>query len=254
MDSAMLVIGLIALAVGSVLLYFGRRLQAKRNLLQAVATLTVKDLPSLLPDEMVEVKGTVRCDAPLTSEYADKACVWYSARVIREYEKRERDSDGDMRTSRTNETISSNTQQTPFFVEDATGKVEVRLDGADIDAPTILDRFDKKDDSGSGPSISIAGISISTGDSDRTLGYRYVVKALEVDKPIYVLGAYREDGTLGAPTHRDTNRRFIVSHRSEEELKASWGKTAFWLGTSGIATFALGAVLVIVGVILLAVR
>ena len=254
MGSVMLVIGLVALGVGAGLLYFGRRMQAKKNLLQAVATLTVKDLPTLLPDEMVEVKGTVRCDAPLTSEYANKTCVWYSAKVIREYEKRERDSHGDMQTNRTNETVSSNTQLTPFFVEDATGKVEVHLDGADIDAPTILDRFDKKDDTGSGPSISIAGISISAGDSDRTLGYRYVVQALEVDKPLYVLGAYREDGTLGAPTHRDKNRRFIVSHRTEEELKASWGKTAFWLGTSGIATFAIGAVLVIVGVILLAVR
>lgn len=251
MGSIMLVVGLIALAIGAALLFFGRRTQAKTNLMRSVVTSSVKDLPGLLPGEMVEVKGTIRCAAPLMSEYADKACVWYSSSVVREYEKRERDSDGDMRTSRTSETLSSNTQMTAFTVEDSTGTVEIKLDGADIDAPTILNRFEEKNGGGSGPSISVGGLSISAGDNDRTLGYRYVVKALEVDKPIYVLGAYREDGTIGVPDHEDRNRKFIVSHRSEEELKRSWGRQAFWLGTSAVVTFVIGALLVIAGIVVL---
>ena len=249
MGSGMLVIGLIALAIGAVLLFFGRRAQSKTNLIKNVVTSTVKDLPSLLPGEMVEVKGSIRCDSPLMSEYANKACVWYSSSVVREYEKRERDSDGNMQTNRTSETVSSNSQQTAFYVEDATGKVQIQPDGADIDAPTILNRFEDKNSSGSGPTISFAGISISAGDNDRTLGYRYTVKALEIDKPVYILGAYREDGTIGKPEHGDKNRKFIVSHRSEEELQSSWGKQAFWLGTSAIAIFAIGAILVILGII-----
>jgi hypothetical protein len=251
MGSGLLVIGLIAVVVGGVLLFFGRRAQAKTNLLQSVATSSVKDLPNLLPDEMVEVKGTIRSDSPLTSEYANKPCVWYSSQVIREYEKRERNSEGNMVTNRTSETISSNKQMTPFFVEDATGKVEVHLEGADIDAPTILDRFEDKNSGSTGPSITIAGVSISTGDDDRTLGYRYIVKALEVDKPIYVLGSVREDGTIGAPTHSDKNRKFIVSYRTEEQLHASWGKQAFWMGTSAVTIVAAGALMVIIGIILL---
>lgn len=253
MGAIMLVVGVVLVVGSAGLLFFGRRAQAKRNLLQSVATLTVAEMPRLLPWEMVEVKGTIRSDTPLMSEYANKACVWYASKVIREYEKRERDADGDMQTHRTSETVSSNSQMIPFFVEDATGRIEVNLDGADIDAPTILNRFESADDNGSGPSISFAGISISMGDSDRTLGYRYVVEALEVDKPIYVLGAYREDGTIGAPAHGAKNRKFIVSHRTEEELKASWGKQAFWLGTSAIAVFAIGVLLIIAGIILLAV-
>lgn len=251
MGSVMLVVGLVALAIGVALLFFGRRTQAKTNLMRSVATLAVKDLPSLLPGELVEVKGTVRCAEPLMSEYAEKACVWYSSSVVREYEKRSRDSDGDMQTTRTSETISSNTQMTPFQVEDATGKVEVSLDGAEVDAATILNRFEQNNGGGSGSSISIGGLSISTGTNDRTLGYRYVVKALEVDKPIYVLGAYREDGTIGVPDHKDRNRKFIVSHRSEEELNRSWGRRAFWLGTSAVVTFAVGALLVIAGIVVL---
>ena len=52
-----------------------------------------------------------------------------------------------------------------------------------------------------------------------------------------------------APEHGDKNRKFIVSHRTEEELQASWGKQAFWLGTAAIAIFAIGAILVILGII-----
>ena len=48
MGSGMLVIGLIALAIGAVLLFFGRRAQSKTNLIKNVVTSTVKDLPSLL--------------------------------------------------------------------------------------------------------------------------------------------------------------------------------------------------------------
>lgn len=254
MGTGLLVAGIVAVIVGAILLFFGRRAQAKTNLIKSVATQSVADLPNLLPGEMVEVKGTVRCDAPLTAEYANKPCVWYSSSVVREYEKRDRDSDGNMQTSRSSETISSDTQQTPFFVEDATGKVEIRTEGADIDAPQILNRFDDRNSGGgAGPSISIGGVTISSGDNDRTLGFRYVVKALEVDKPVYVLGAYQEDGTIGAPPPGAKNRKFIVSHRTEEELNASWGKQAFWLGISAAMVAAVGAVLVVVGIVLLVV-
>ena len=248
MGNVMLVIGLVLLVVGAALLFFGRRTQAKTNLMQSVATMTASQLPSLLSGEMVEVKGTTQCAAPLTAEYANKPCVWYSASVVREYEKQERDSKGNVQTNRTSETISSNSQSTPFMVEDATGQVEVNLDGAEIDAPMILDRFEDHK-SNSGPSISFQGVSITAGDDDHTLGYRYQVRALEVAKPVYVLGVYREDGTIGAPPPGSKTRKFIVSHRTEEELRSSWGKQAFWLGTTAAGSFIIGGVLVVLGII-----
>ncbi len=248
MGTVMLVIGLVLLIIGAALLFFGRRTQAKTNLMKSVATLTTSELPSLLSGEMVEVKGTARCASPLTSEYANKACVWYSANVVREYEKQEKDSEGKMQTTRTSETISSNVQSTPFTVEDATGQVEVHLDGAEIDAPMILDRFEDHKGN-SGPSITFHGVSINVGDDDRTLGYRYQVRALEVDKPVYVLGVYQEDGTIGRPPSGSKTRKFIVSHRTEEDLRTSWGKQAFWLGTSAVGSFVVGGILVVLGII-----
>jgi len=246
---AALIIGVIVLAIGGGLLIFGRRTQAKTNLIRSVATTVAADLAKLLPGEMVELKGTIRCASPLTAEYAEKPCVWYSTQVTREYEHRQKDSDGNWETNRQSESVSSNTQKTPFFVQDSTGQVEVHLDGAEIDAPTILDRFEDKNSGNSGPSISIGGLSISTGSGDRTLGYRYKVRALAVDVPIYVLGVYNEDGTVGAPPPGSKTRKFIVSHRSEEQLHASWGKQAFWMGTIAVVAMAAGAILIVVGVV-----
>ncbi|HVX29386.1 MAG TPA: E3 ubiquitin ligase family protein [Nitrolancea sp.] len=250
-----LIIGVIVLVVGGALMYFGRRTQAKTNLMRAVATANAAELSNLLPGEMVELKGTIRCASPLMAEYVNKACVWYSATMTREYEHREKDSDGHWETNRRSETVSSNTQHTPFFVQDATGQTQVDLTGAEIDAPVILDRFEDKPSGGnSGPSISIGGISISGGGGgDKTLGYRYNVKALEIDKPVYVLGVYREDGTVGAPPEGSKTRKFIVSHRSEEDLSASWRKHAYRLGLAAIACALIGAILIVVGIALLVV-
>jgi hypothetical protein len=250
---AALIIGVIVLAIGGALLFFGRRTQAKTNLMHSVATSAAADMAKLLPGEMVELKGTIRCASPLTAEYAEKPCVWYSSQVTREYEHREKNSDGNWETNRQSESVSSNTQKTPFFVQDSTGQVEVHLDGAEIDAPTILDRFEDKSSDNSGPSISIGSLSISTGSGDKTLGYRYNVKALAVDTPIYVLGVYNEDGTVGAPPPGSKTRKFIVSHRTEEQLHASWGKQAFWMGTIAIVTMVAGAVLIVVGVVMMVV-
>lgn len=251
---AALVIGVIVLAAGGALMYFGRRTQAKTNLMRSVATANATELSKLLPGEMLELKGTIRCANPLTAEYVNKPCVWYSATMTREYEHREKDSDGNWQTNRRSETVSSNKQFTPFFVQDATGQTQVDLTGAEIDAPVILDRFeDKASEGSSGPSISIGGISISGGGGDKTLGYRYNVKALEIDKPIYVLGAYREDGTVGAPPEGSKTRKFIVSHRTEEELRTSWGKHAQRLGFAAVACAAIGIIVIVVGVVLLVV-
>jgi hypothetical protein len=244
-----LIVGVIVLVIGASLLYFGRRTQSKTNLMQAVGTSNAADMGKLLPGEMAEIKGTIRCANPLTAEYAEKPCVWYSAQVTREYEHREKDSNGNWQTNRRSESVSSNTQRTSFFVQDSTGQIEVHLDGAEIDAPTILDRFEDKSSNNPGININIGGASISNSNDDKTLGYRYNVKALAVDTPIYVLGVYREDGTIGAPPPENKARKFIVSYRSEEELHASWKKQAFWLGSVAIVLALAGVVLIVIGII-----
>jgi hypothetical protein len=42
------------------------------------------------PGSLVEVKGMLRCEEPLTSEFAEETCAHYSSKVTREYSERDR--------------------------------------------------------------------------------------------------------------------------------------------------------------------
>src|SRR5688572_15509636 len=74
-SGVLLIIGLVAAGIGAVLLFIGRRIQAKTNLLAKVPTVDASEVASLIPGEMIEVKGVIRCDTPLTAELAQRACV-----------------------------------------------------------------------------------------------------------------------------------------------------------------------------------
>ncbi|HET7034251.1 MAG TPA: E3 ubiquitin ligase family protein [Thermomicrobiaceae bacterium] len=244
-----LVVGVVLLAVGGGLLWWGRKTQAKTDLMRSVATASAADVPRLLPGELTEVKGTIRCDSPLTSPEARTPCVWYRSEVKQEYEEREKDSDGNWRTSRGSETVSSNEESAPFFVEDATGRVRIDPANAEIDAPTLVDRFEQQP-SGvpAGLSVNVGGLTI--GGGRRTLGYRHTERLLAVGTPVYILGAVRESGEIGA-LPEGAHGHFIISHRSEETLTRSWGRTARRLGYAAAACLALGAVAAAVGLVLL---
>jgi hypothetical protein len=246
------VIGAIILVIGVALIYSGRRAQTKTNVLRSVATSNAADVATLLPDEMVEVKGTIRCDTPLTSQHAQKPCIWYSSSVTREYEEQTRDSKGELQTSRGSETVSSMEQAPPFFVEDASGRVAVNPDRAEFDAPTLVDRFDQSEDSPA-VNVSIGGVQIS-GGGRRTIGYRYLEKALVVDTPIYVLGAVQENGVIGDPRDHHGGKRLLISVRSEEAIEQSLAKSAHWQAYGGLGTAAVGAALFIIGLVRMALR
>ncbi len=95
------------------------------------------------------------------------------------------------------------------------------------------------------------GATINLGGGERTLGYRYTESILAVDAPVYVLGTVREDGGIGGPITGDEGQRFLISHRSEEALGQSLGKTVLWLGVGGIAALVLGVVLLAIGIFVL---
>ncbi|MBI3965032.1 MAG: E3 ubiquitin ligase family protein [Chloroflexi bacterium] len=239
-------LGLVFCGVGGALLYFSRTTQAKAALIGAVATSGAGTVASR-PGELVEIKGTLRCQSPLTSELSQSACAYYSAAMTREYEEQERDSDGGWRTVERSQTMASNSRGVPFWVEDATGSVWVRPDGAEVDAWPVLDRFDQSA-AGPGINVSLGGVAINFGSGDgRTLGYRYRESILPLDQPVYVLGVVQSNGVVGPPQPGRKDQRFIISYRSEEALTQSFSSSAQWLTYGAIGAFALGAVLILIG-------
>lgn len=249
----LIIVGSVFLLIGSGLLYYGRKVQSKTDLLKRIGTSKANDIAGLIPGEMVEVKGMVRSNAPLIAEISQRPCVWYHTQVTREYERRERDSKGNWSTNRGSETVSTNENCISFYVEDESGRVEIQPYKAEADLLKVVDRFEDANDA-AGPTISIGGVSLGLGgNSSRTLGYRHVEKILPVDVPVYVIGAVQETPQIGAPLPVTRNGRFIISHRTEEVLQQDWAKQARWLAYGALGSFAVGLILLIIALVTLAV-
>jgi hypothetical protein len=244
----LLLFAVIFLVAGIVLLYFRNKNKQKAALMGQTETSGASDVSGLAPGTLVEVKGTLRCEEPLSSEMAGEKCAYYSSKVIREYMERDYDDD-DVGSDRRSEVVAHNEQFAPFVVEDSTGTVAVNAEGAEMDAKQVVNRFERNTGS-EGPSISLGGTTIHLGGGERTLGYRYTETILPVDAPVYVLGTVQQGGGIGTPSG-DEEHRFVVSHRSEEALGQSLGKTVLWLGVGGIASIAVGVVLLAVGIFVL---
>jgi hypothetical protein len=232
---------------GGVLLYFRYKTQQKVALMRRTETSSVADVSALAPGTFVEIKGTLRCDSPLTSEMSGRSCAYYSARVVREYMEHDRDDDDRPGSNRRSETLAHSEQSVQFTVEDGPGSVLVQPDGADVDAYEVVDRFERNTE-GEGSSISFAGATLHLGGGEHTIGYRYTEHILPVDAPVYVLGVVREYGEIGAPQLESREQRFIISYRSEEALEQNLGKSAFWLGLVALGLFVFGAVFAAVSV------
>src|SRR5215204_243404 len=244
----LLLFAVIFLVAGGVLLYFRNRNKQKSALMSQTETSAATDVSGLAPGTLVEVKGTLRCEEPLTSEMAEKSCAYYSSKVMREYMERDYD-DNNVGSDRRSEVVAQNEQFAPFVVEDDSGTVAVNAEGAEVDAKQVVNRFDRN--TGNEGSFSLGGVSINLSGGERTIGYRYTESILPVDASVYVLGTVQEDGGIGAAQSGEEGRRFVVSHRSEEALGQSLGKTTLWLGLGGIGALVLGVILLVIGIVVL---
>jgi len=245
----LLLFAVIFLVAGGVLLYFRNRTKQKSALMSQTETSSASDVSGLAPGTLVEVKGMLRCEEPLTSEMAEQTCAYYSSTVTREYLRPDYDDDNDVGPDRRSEVMAQNVQFAPFAVEDESGSVAVDAEGAEVDARQVMNRFDRN--TGNEGTFSLGEVSINLSGGERTIGYRYTESILPVDESVYVLGPVQEDGGIGAPQSGEEGQRFVVSHRSEEALGQSLGQTVLWLGVGGVGALVLGVVLLVVGIIVL---
>src|SRR5687767_11851940 len=106
----LLLFAIIFLVAGGALLYFRQKTKQKAALMGQTETSGAADVSGLAPGTVVEVKGTLRCEEPLTSEMAGETCAYYSARVVREYLERDYDDDDDVGSDRRSEVVAHNEQ------------------------------------------------------------------------------------------------------------------------------------------------
>lgn len=264
----LIIVGIVLIAAGGILLLIRRSQQGKLMEIMGTQTSTSQELLKAAEyvaerlgepgsfRQIAEVKGVLKCDAPLRSEIAKEPCVYYSMTVTREYEESYWETDSQSKqqvrkTRRGSETVASNSQRIPFWVEDATGPTWVDPAGADIDAVQVVDRFE----SSTGGVITLGGYSFDVGSlvgqmlSDtRTLGYRFRESILPVGRQVYLLGEAADSaGRLQIQKPGGKGRKFIISLKSEEELIRSTQSAIRWLLAGALASGIVGVVLIAVG-------
>lgn len=201
-------------------------------------------------NQLTEVKGTIECNNPLHSELAGVECVYYDARVTREYEETyyERDEDGvdRKRTRRGSDTMSSNQRSTPFYLNDGTGTIRIEPTGAEMVTEKVLSQFENH---GRGD-IRVGGFNVAyqaDRGNRRTLGYRFEERAIVLNRQLYILGAATVRNRELAIVNADEKGQFIISIKSEEELSKSKESTALWSMIGAIICSIGGVALIIMG-------
>lgn len=216
--------GVLAL-LGLLCLWFWKKFRDEVALMAGTETSRAADVAALAPGTRVEVKGTIRCDAPLTGEFSQQACV-YSLSVVEREEERWRDGKRETHTV----TERSTERHAPFQVEDDSGRVLVNAEGASVTAVKV---FDESGNSTAESVISLATSLLGAGSNDR----RFRESILAPGIPVYVLGTVQQDGAIGKAPGSAKAKEFIVTHKSEEERAKSSNTMSIVLVLLALALF-----------------
>ncbi len=199
---------------------------------------------------MVELEGTAEAVEALTSFLAARACVHYSWNVEESWSRTVTetytDNDGKKQTRTRQEsgwkTVAHGGETIPFYLQDDTGVILVRPEGAKLDTATLFSETVGRGD----PLYYAKGPAGSVPDSDHRR--RFVEQGLPLHAPLFVIGRARERSDLVAPeiaADRDA-AIFLISVRGEEKVKSTMGRWAWLWGILGFvvacAPFILAAV------------
>lgn len=261
---ALLIIGLLLVAVGGLLLYLRSRAQGRLveiGFTETVTTQEVRELHGQIAAELgpggfsqiVELKGKLRCAAPLTAELSGQPCAYYTMSVEERYEEtyQEQDGQGGTRTATRNGStiVASNSQSAFFQLHDATGEITVNPTGAEIHPRQVVSRFEPCT---GGPSVTVGGFTLQVGvglGGKRVQGYHYTESILPLDSQLYLLGeATDTSGELTVQKPRE-KKPFIISLKTEEELVRGAQGSMRWYLYGAIAAFVIGAVFIVIKIL-----
>ena len=231
----MLIIGSLFVLIALVFMIAYLVQKRKYGAIRATQTFSVEQLQSLSDDLaqrgeagslrfLTEVKGRVGCDQPLISELTETECVYYRMKVEWEYEEIYYEEDGDERRKHKREDeeiLAEKKEAASFWIEDATGRIAIDPEGAELIAEQTLSRVD--DDEGlPDEEIRMGRFVIEapwkTCDEERRAKeYHFEEEAIPLGHEVYVLGeAVDSDGVLRM--QKPAHGKFIISTRREESL------------------------------------
>lgn len=176
---------------------------------------------------LVELKGVVQCEQPLVSYLAGTRCVYYffdvQERWSRWVTETVSDGKGGTRTVTRQEsgwtTVASRVESTPFYVQDDTGSLLVRPEGARIEASDVFNQTCSPFDPlyyGKGPAGGII-------NSDHVR--RFSETALPLQAPLFIVGQARERHDVVAPEIAADPKvsDYLISVRTQEQVSGGLG-------------------------------
>ena len=255
--------GVICLVLGAVAFFVWRSQQKSLNAMLLTETLTCADLGELAraaSDAVGAGSFGQRCEvvgvaAPgdqgvLTAPESGREVVWHRSEAIEHYWDTERDSDGDKRQVERTRVVASHVSQAPFVVRDQTGEIVVEVAGADVDnAPVLANTYERdlsKVEIGSG---LLANIAEAFLQKDTTIGIERKEWGLAPGQRLYVL-AEASDRSGRLAMMKPADGKFMISTRTEEELRSSKRGFANVARVLAIGFGAVGAVLIVLGLVL----
>lgn len=231
-----IIIGLALIGLSVLLIFLRRKSQDKLLEIKSTQTSSTKDLADLCQSvkdgignsggfkQLSEIKGVVKCAQPLNGELSKQPCVYYAMNVSERYEETyyEKDSKGNsVRRTRTgSSTVASNSQSVHFEVEDASGRIMVNPNGADIDPVQVVSKYEPSMQGRNSISFGSFSFNVARSTGDRKiLGYEFTEKIIPLDRRVYVIGeASDSTGELMIQQPSEKGKPFIVTLKSEEEL------------------------------------
>lgn len=254
-----IIFGVLALGAGVVAFVFAQRTRGTIHAMIGAETLPVAELEGLHLTA-VEVAGSggfrrvcevVGVGQPgphglLEAELSGTKCIWHRHTVQRRY-KEVYYSGGDRKVRQRTETVAALTSEQPFSVVDDTGAVLVSPQGTDPDgAEKVISRFERNTNRSTGPTIF--GIQLPGLNQDDTIGYEYTEWVLRAGARLYVHGeASDRSGELAFGKPEDG--LFLISTRTEDEIKASNVRKQKLLAFGGLGAAALGVALLVLAVL-----
>jgi hypothetical protein len=259
---ALIIIGILAMGAAVVGFFLMRRTRSELHTMIGTETLSIPELEDhrRTSDELgakggfrkiTEVVGAAHPhpDGPLTSEISKTECVWYRYRIDRQYEHVEY-RDGKRHRSRRTEKVAEHTSSTGYALIDEHGQtIGVDPTGTEPDGvEQTVNRFEPHH--GGENRVNLFGIelpSFFSGDNS-TIGFDYKEWLIRPGRRMYILGEVHDKIGPLVIARPENDGHYIISTRTEDELRKSRVQRHKLLAVGVIAAFAIGLALTIFGI------
>jgi hypothetical protein len=179
----------------------------------------------------VELAGKTRIQEPRHSWLAGAECVWYRYSIKEEWERWETetytDKEGKTQTRQVKKSgwteIASGGESPAFYLEDETGRIQIRPDGAEIEPEVVFSETATWGDALYTAKTDARPIADSTGRR------QFSESAILLGREVFVAGRARERTDAVAPeiAQDEAQELFLISCRGEAKVQRKY-RLQFW--------------------------